>query len=187
MSVPVLGLSLSAALLGCSNPPACVDHGDCAAGEGCLGGSCEAVECVSSESCDLRSFCDLNSYTCRDGCEEDADCVAGELCDTEVHQCAPYGCRDTQLDCYYNEVCVQSSGWCELDPDPHCKPCTSDAVCGEGNCFQFDTAAQTYCLLYCDSNEDCPRGYECADAAGDGTLYCTAWCPTYDELGYLPW
>jgi hypothetical protein len=180
-----LGVGLFASA-GCSKEFTCYDHGDCAEGEGCVEEVCQAVECVSSATCELSTYCDLRSYTCKNGCETDDDCVAGQECNGS-NQCVAYGCRDTQLDCYYNEVCNLNTGTCDLSQDAHCKPCSSSLNCGAGECFSFDTAADTYCLLECEADLDCPRGYTCAQATEAPQLYCTAWCPTYDDLGLLPW
>ena len=164
----------------------CLDNGNCSEGQACVAEVCMDVECLSSSECGLQQFCNTAKYTCDAGCEINADCMAGETC--EEGSCEVYGCRDTQLDCFIGEVCNVSTGICEQSPGQHCEPCGGQS-CGTGaECFTFETdAVSGYCLVECSGDEECPRGYSCSDPTGAGTgqTYCSAWCPVYDELGYL--
>jgi len=167
---------------------ACVDNGNCAEGQACVAEVCLDVECLSSSECGLQQYCDtVDSYSCLSGCEMDADCMAGETCNEGT--CEVYGCRDTQLDCFIGEVCNSATGICEQDPGAHCAECTTNDACGsDGACFTFETKAIVgYCLVECSVDDECPRGYNCSDPTGTGTgqNYCSAWCPLYDEMGYL--
>lgn len=188
-----MSIWLLLSVLSCSSSIECVDHAGCPDGNACIAEVCTPVQCLSSTECALREFCD-GQYNCAPGCEKDTDCIAGEVCNVEANSCEAYGCRDTQLDCYYNEFCNTRNGQCELSDEAHCKPCTglSTSECGDGgDCWSFVDAKGntdgTYCLVECESDADCPRGYSCYDVSGQGHVRCGGSCSLYEEFGYLPW
>lgn len=181
----LVGLGLGA-LASCSKAPQCVDNGQCGDMQACIEEECVQVECLASAQCGLEQFCDVQrDYTCKSGCEHNTDCQAGFDCNPDSHQCEAYGCRSTDLDCGYGEVCDESSGECKRAQGDHCKTCSDPyfgSGCNKGTCYLFDEESfASYCVVDCNpSQEDaCPRGYECVDVLGDGASYgCFAWCPS---------
>jgi hypothetical protein len=164
----------------------CVDAGQCGDMQACIESRCTDVECLSSIDCGLEEYCntEANAYTCASGCISDSDCPAGKACDTDANPCETYECRSTDLDCSWGEFCNPSSGECERASGDHCSTCDPYDFFGNGgcsdsaSCFTFDYYATTgYCLEACQTEDDCPRGYECGDVTGLGDLYCFAWCP----------
>ena len=176
----------------------CVDNADCTDGEACLLNVCEPVQCLSSESCAIREFCDTDTYVCRAGCEADEDCQAGESCNVGTNTCEVYGCRDTNLDCAIGEVCSPVSGQCQYAHNGHCDTCEPDLLWGDVNgscqdrdafCLTFD-GEDFFCFQECTPGaNDCPRGYVCdgtQDFDGDGRIdyTCGAYCPTLYANGW---
>lgn len=185
-------LLLVLSLVACKKEPAaeCIDHGGCPAGNACIEGACEPVQCLTSSDCNLHEFCDARSFACRAGCSDDGDCYAGETCDTATKECVEYACRSTDLDCEIGEFCVD--GECEKDDAPHCQACDpyDSRSCPQGSdCWVFDSQTlDAYCLVRCErdgGNDQCPRGFECTDVTGMGDFACSAWCPTLVENGWL--
>lgn len=173
-------------LSGCNRAPECVDNGQCGRGQACVANECVDVECVNSSACSLEQYCDLTTYACKDGCELDEDCRAGEICGTQSRQCESYGCRSTELDCALGEVCT-ASGTCQRASGAHCQACYDPyfgSGCGSNaTCYAFDEAGiESYCIVNCTSNDQCPRGYECFDVTGYGDKGCFSWCPTTNQL-----
>ena len=187
----------------------CENTSQCSDGQACIEETCEDVECLNSSDCDIQHFC-TDKYTCLGGCEADGDCRAGEICDTDVHQCTGYSCRDTELDCEYGEYCDTTTGECYEDashctecPDGSCdgggacetlggELCKSDKDCeGHETCEYYagfgSICSADYCFFECnpDDEEPCPRGYHCLDFYGDGSFTgCYADCGILSELGY---
>lgn len=160
----------------------CVDDGNCDDGQACVEATCVDVECLTSEDCDIGNFCHLKTHTCKPGCHEDSDCLAGEQCNQGANQCEQAGCRSTELDCHAGEVCDPVSGQCsdvgvcEQDchvyNSPNCGPglclasttgtCRVNSDCDAGEtCDQFLTSSVT-----CSRIEDCPDGTEECDWLG---------------------
>ena len=122
---------LTASLLGScgrgrSGEP-CYETADCPAEEGelkaCVSGQCEGVDCLSSSDCPMGSICSVDSFDfeCQEGCNSDADCLAGSTC--QEGQCADYGCRSTVLDCDLGEFCNETTGECETAEGAYCSAC----------------------------------------------------------------
>jgi len=178
-------LALLLAFAGCKQHGSsgdCVDDGDCAEGQACVNKACQVVDCVSTADCGIEQYCAKADHTCVDGCEGDEDCPAGDSCDVGAHSCVPYGCRETQLDCDYGEVCNQDTHVCEKAQGPYCKTCDpfSAGGCGQhGTCYVIDYYYDAYCFVDCNpdlGSDACPRGYECQDATGLGDNVCFADC-----------
>ena len=218
-AIPALGLVLL--LSACTKKAAPLAEGECATAEDCADGlqcidaACVQVDCTTSAECPFNSYCDVQAYTCVDGCREDADCLAGFACDDVANTCVETGCRDTQLDCAYGELCDEATGECVEDTRAHCQTCdalsTNPNQCDGGDCFYWggeacNSAADCdpgyeceqvpglgkichadYCLVTCNpSVEDaCPRGFECGDVTGMGDNYCYADCNYMTQNGYL--
>ncbi|MCO4745298.1 MAG: hypothetical protein KC912_10965 [Proteobacteria bacterium] len=209
----IVFLFMSLGLAGCGTQAGCSDNGDCGDLEVCVRanpsrpGVCADVDCVTSEHCDLGSYCAAPNYECTPGCDGDSDCRAGQTCNAATHACEAYGCRDTDLDCNYGEFCVD--GTCIADTAPHCEPgCSSDAECGAGgqclgwssngqSCIGFPgecgAGADCYCtdesctvtecfdnrcLVGCAVATDCPRGYDCRPDLGN---VCLGDCDYLDQ------
>ena len=97
--------------LGGGGAPECVDNGECGELQACIEQSCEDVECVTSDTCEIGRFCDTERYVCRDGCASDEDCLAGQECAGSTCQDKP--CRNSELDCTAGETCNPNTGGCE--------------------------------------------------------------------------
>ncbi len=187
MSPVVYAISLLLMLASCGrNEEECVDFGDCDDLEICDLGTCVSVECVLSQDCGIDEYCDQTGFTCEAGCESNEDCIAGENCSEDTHECSPYGCRSTALDCAVGQECDLVTGTCY--DSPSCEPCTgADSMeCGAGACVDFDleNVGGDHCLMPClvvGDPEECPRGLECRDLSGVGDLYCYADCPALQE------
>jgi hypothetical protein len=179
----------------------CRDASDCTveAGElaACLDGQCQAVECLGTEDCPLGTWCPVedDNYACIEGCQTSTDCQAGFSCSAEG-QCEVYGCRNSNLDCWIGEVCNQDSGECEQGDPLHCSECVQDQwlwddqgtldTCddvfqghdgcgGVGSaCLSYQTGGASHCLVPCQDQDECPRGYTCQDV--DWTFNTEAIC-----------
>jgi hypothetical protein len=144
---------------------ACTYNDECGSGEACVGGGCTEVECIASTDCGIQQYCSSKRFECKDGCESDDDCIAGEQCDTDSHECKEYGCRDTQLDCPLGEFCDTTTGICYQDDQDNCKTCEwlqSETCAGGGICAIWELTEDN-----CSRDSDCDDGLVC----GDFTLY----------------
>ena len=171
---------LTVVLSGCGTQSGCVDNAGCADLQVCARpsadrpGVCTNVECVTNEQCALGNFCNEAGYFCEPGCTSDLDCRAGETCDTTTNTCNAYGCRDTNLDCGYGEFC--ENGSCVENGRPFCEPCLTNFDCGPGGLCVSD-GVTTHCFETCNSQADCPRGYQCGEfVIDDPGTYCGADC-----------
>ena len=153
-------------------------------------GACELAGCQSDAECPLaRTYCDLPSATCVEGCNDAADCAAFELC--ENNQCKAQGCRGKESSCNNGEFCCGkelytdastcpapvADGQCFLAEDPFCRTCEDDDDCsniaefGQGSfCYEItredpETGEEInfgkFCSVGCRTNDDCPRGIRC--------------------------
>jgi hypothetical protein len=138
--------------------PPCGSNIDCEPGQACSeDNECVDASCLSSADCGINQFC--SRYQCKEGCVENGDCVAGETCNGDTHQCEVYGCRDTHLDCALGEYCDTSTGECYLSDEGHCASCEDEGSCGTGgDCTGFDAGTE------CMEDEDCPDGQTCDGA-----------------------
>ncbi|MBM4282803.1 MAG: hypothetical protein FJ137_19315 [Deltaproteobacteria bacterium] len=165
----------------------------CPAGTECRAdGACERAGCQSDAECPLpRTYCDVGSAGCVDGCNDADDCAAFELC--EGNRCVAQGCRGKNASCENGQFCCGTElyatgdcvdragaavddGLCFLAPDPFCRACESDDDCADIDAFGFASFcfelqrqdesgnAQTlgkFCSTGCRDNDDCPRGLRC--------------------------
>jgi hypothetical protein len=162
----------------------------CPAGTECdAAGVCQRAGCQSDAECPLvRTYCDLPTATCVDGCNSVDDCGAFELC--EAGQCRPQGCRGKDLSCDLGEWCCGreayadartcpapvADGQCFVAPDPWCRRCNDNADCADiaqspyaggrpSFCYELTNSQQQslgkFCSVGCGSNADCPRGLQC--------------------------
>jgi hypothetical protein len=165
----------------------------CPAGTECRAdGACERAGCQSDAECPLpRTYCDVASATCVDGCNDADDCGAFEQC--EGNRCVAEGCRGKNASCDNGQFCcgtelyatgacrdrqddVVTDGACFLAPEPFCRRCEDDGDCADIDAFGFASFcfelqrqdeggnAQTigkFCSTGCRNNDDCPRGVRC--------------------------
>lgn len=170
----------------CQARPPCLENSDCAAGEICNGDAPSGGSCISAQTCGSSLHCDLGSYcdstlqsdgsrigTCKPGCKSAGDCILGQVCEGRV--CVAGGtatdCTKCALDpnpeptyCDYGEVCNQD-GACVNHPSRAslCNSCTPDTGCGSPNLvclLDQDNANANYCGPKCETDLDCPSGYE---------------------------
>ncbi len=157
-------LVIAALLMSCETSPGgfdCTSNADCLEGHACIGGACEAADCLARNDCPYGSYCDIQNYQCAEGCRVDEDCHSGERC--ENRQCVDGGCTDTQVDCAFGEFCDLESGVCYDGGDLYCQECDADLECGgsENYCLQQD--AGSFCGVACYTVDDCPQGYDCVE------------------------
>jgi hypothetical protein len=182
----------------------CFDSGDCndeAADvvdiEACIDGECEDVDCLSSADCVVGQYCDLEDgdYACREGCQEDRDCFAGQSCQDGT--CQTYGCRSTILDCDFNEICDTDSGQCMPASGLQCTGCDpsgnyrdtqgttntcDDTIGGNQLCGGDGTVCagdqfEAICWTACDAPgepDQCPAGFSCGFASWEPGIGCAA-------------
>ncbi len=179
--------SMLAALVVAVGLSACGDGvkaGECTSNADCEGiavctdeGTCDEVECLTSNDCDIFQYCD-GENDCQDGCDEDADCLAGFSCDTDTHECEEYGCRSTQLDCEYGQYCDQVTGTCYDDDRDLCSTCDifSGGGCAGGDCYVSSVSEQTCDIDF--NGADCGVGQDCAifDVDSSATCWSDAEC-----------
>lgn len=169
---------LAACSSGAPETLGCVDSADCVGVALCNASSeCETVECLGSEQCPLDSFCDESTHACAPGCQTDDDCLSGFAC-SDAATCEPSACADSQLDCYFGEVCNVDVGICEPD-DALCSSCSGAdyTTCTEdigGRCRRFESGQ--HCLPPCSpftESAKTPRGFQCTDFddSADGEAY----------------
>lgn len=175
-----MGLVLSLVGTGCQDPPECDKSTPCEFGEVCKQGVCEPIGCATSAQCTMESFC--ADGVCTPGCAEDGDCYPGDFCNVEAGQCESAGCTDTRLDCGYKEFCNDFSGDCYDAGGYFCKECNDELDCGgNGNrCTGYG-----FCGVSCESNDDCPSGFNCfpfVDFNGNVVDYqCFTYCWLYED------
>lgn len=171
------------ALFGCPEPVGvgneCAEERPCGWGETCQNGFCRSGRCATSAQCPIESYCEGD--TCVPGCRADTDCGPGTRCDLAESACVETACQDTQVDCAFGEYCDTTTGSCYDAGEQFCRPCETDATCGEGNvCYA------NYCGVDCNDRE-CPAGFDCLplyDTFGNvRTFQCITYCWMFlDEL-----
>lgn len=159
-------------LLACKPGTPCEQDADCTLGEMCFDRVCTEVVCVSSADCAVGDHCTAER-TCEAGCESSSDCFPGDSCIDQV--CTPGECSDTVTDCGWREQCNEGS--CEDAGEEHCAVCSDDTPCADGSvCWSG------FCGVRCDSREDCPGGFDCADVTPGSvqTKVCVSACWLYE-------
>lgn len=190
----LVALALPLALLtGCpsNDDSGCKADTDCAEGQVCNDGTCEAdtTGCTADTDCAAGQVC--NNGTCEadtSGCTADTDCADGEVCNNGTCETAATSCT-SDADCSDTEIC--DNGTCVSTL------CTSDADCaGEqwktkcdtttGACVEcFTTADCTdadypYCnngngyCVQCQGNSDCSDPMYPACDTTEGWCGCSA-------------
>ena len=152
-------------------------------------GACGLQGCQTDSDCPLvRTYCDVSTGECREGCNDPSDCGAFELCEDSV--CVAQGCRGKEQSCNLGEWCCGketfsdaatcptgvADGNCFVSPEPWCRPCNDNNDCADIQLFGFTSycfelnreddqgnsvSLGKYCSVGCESNADCPRGLQC--------------------------
>lgn len=180
----LLALFAALSLSACNNdkPAECSQNTPCGAFASCVDGQCVAKSCGTSTDCGMQSFCDAGE--CQPGCQSGEDCYPDEVCDPNTATCAAAACRSTTLDCGFGEFCDPAAGDCYEASGYYCSDCRDDDDCGgNGNlCFGFGSNGN-FCGVTCDSQLDCPSGYDCVPATdGNGNVVsnqCITYCWLY--------
>ena len=168
------------ACLGQRSAPECSEDVACEFGSVCVEGTCSVVACSTSAQCDMEQFC--SDGRCADGCAEAEDCYPGDTCDVDLAVCESAACEDTRRDCGFKEFCNAVSGECYEAGGYYCQPCNDDFDCGgNGNyCTGYG-----YCGVTCESDADCPSGFNCypfSDINGNVQFYqCFTYCQLYEN------
>lgn len=174
--LPLAALLLGAACTSLPSAKTCESNGECASNEACQDGACVEVQCRTSEHCAIKHYC-TDKGVCEPGCGSDADCFAGQTCDLDTNTCERRGCRDTQLDCEYNQFCDQTTGECVESGLDVCSSCDPDtATCGGGGaCFPSEEQGE------CSGSFTCPSGQGCFIAEYDDRRTCEDWLGFPDD------
>lgn len=180
----LLALFAALSLAACNNdkPAECSQNAPCGAFASCVDGQCVAKSCGTSTDCGMQSFCEAGE--CQPGCQSGDDCYPDEVCDPSTATCAAAACRDTSLDCGFKEFCDPAAGDCYEASGYYCSDCRNDEDCGgNGNiCLNFGAPGQ-FCGVTCDTNVDCPSGFECLPVSdGNGNIIsnqCLTYCWLY--------
>ena len=91
---------------------------------------------------------------------------------------------DTSLDCGFKEFCDPAAGDCYEASGYYCSECRDEDDCGgNGNlCLNFGANGR-FCGVTCDTNIDCPSGFECIPVSdGSGNIIskqCLTYCWLY--------
>lgn len=132
--------------------------GACGGGQVCVDNRCQPLP--ASCPCPKESYCDLASNTCRAGCVEDGQCLAGRFCDTAKRSCKVGCSMDSQ--CGAGNICDGTQQMCR----PGCR---MDGQCTGGK--RCDSKSAT-CLLPCTMNDNCPLDQFC----DRGSMLCRPGC-----------
>jgi Cys-rich repeat protein len=118
-------------------PTACGSTGGTGTG-GASGGCTSDADCMAGEVCDTAT-----TMCTKGGCKSNADCEADETCDTATGFCYFAGCL-TDSDCLPGETCDTASGKCTGMPtmEPSCHQCACVDLLSMGGCANLCDSAQ---------------------------------------------
>src|SRR5690606_16076401 len=154
----------------------CSNNSECAAGCFCnADGVCEEAgfctfdeDCADGYVCDDRSSCVPEGT--EDGCQEDAECPTGNVCNEEAGVCEPTGTCDAEGTCPDGQTCDTERDTCVPEPPITCQgevTCDAEApVCPSGS----TPAIQDGCYTgVCLPKAECPDGapFACSDLDDD--------------------
>jgi hypothetical protein len=130
----------------------------------------ECVECLEDADCfgpGGTAFCDLQTHTCVQGCQDNGDCGWNMVCDTTQD---PAIC----VQCYSGDtsVCDDMNLVCD-DTQKICVECVQDADCQDavlGHCLPDENiCVECYEDAHCAANETCDLdSYTCLASTGRG-------------------
>jgi hypothetical protein len=121
----------------------CLFDSQCAKGQRCTAGKCEAkVTCSSVKDCkDAKNpTCDVDAHECV-RCVLDTDCGKNEYCSDQ--HCLPFVPCVNTLDCPSDKVCNRTLG--------RCVGCVTGADCGDAGSKCVDST----CVASCASDKEC--------------------------------
>jgi len=117
------------------------------------------------------------------GCQSDADCAEGEICDIPTGQCesAPPAECTSDDDCAEGEVCDVATGQCQAGPTM----CTANADCAQGEFCNVQTGdcvlnVNLFATVEFDHNAHM-EAFGCATCHHAGTMACDT-CHDRDEV-----
>jgi hypothetical protein len=169
----VLLMSLACTDGGIGDEP-CIDNSACDEGQACVAEECVAVDCLNSEACGIGQFCDPRNYVCRDGCEGDSDCLAGQECNSQTLECVDSACRSSELDCQVGQKCDEVTGQC-FEVNGLCEQRCDGTVAGNGGC-----GGSQSCEIFIQNFEACKNNNDCSGAESCDEFY-VSYCTTQSE------
>gem|GEM_PF-800959 len=112
-----------------ADPSHCGSCEPCGNGEVCDAGRCTTIDDCTMTPCPGLSYCDLQSMKCLPGCINDDQCVGGQICNLDSHDCE---CGANVSECFSDSDCPTDA--CYLIPflGGQCGECSSDADCQFG-------------------------------------------------------
>jgi len=147
----------------CDHPPVadgttCDDGDICTEDDMCTAGVCDGTDiagcCETDADCDAGQTCDTATNQCESACEIDADCDDDNLCTTD--DCTVDGCTNTPVTCGAGEKCNPATGNCEEIE------CTTNADCDDGASCTVDTCQlSTGACKYLYNDDACDDGQYC--------------------------
>lgn len=164
-------------------PLTCSNDSDCSFIEACVMNSCrliciDNVDCGTGFSCECGSICDLK--TClptdiNDECTSNSGCPAQSFC--QNGQCVPDDayCFDN-AQCLNGEICDLAQNRCVDDPNMSSGQCQSNVDCPGG----YECDGDGNCVRLpsggprCVFEQDCPTGYFCDISNRCISLYANA-------------
>ncbi len=166
-------------------PEGCQNDSDCDAPKVCHADASEngtcANACTSDADCTTLIGpgleCNMDTFRCvhKTSCQNDSDCYAGEVCNTDNMGglCSQPCTDDTFCDSLYSGlVCDTASGHCQW---PTASSCTDDSFCTNGEVCHTAVDGGT-CWRTCTSDDDCFYRF------GDDRLMCAdGYCQTNEH------
>lgn len=152
----------------------CSEEKACPFGSSCVDGSCQEQSCATSDQCPIEQYC-ASDHKCVAGCEADVDCKFGDHCVEGA--CEKKGCTNARTDCSFGQFCGVS-GECYDAAGYYCMACEDDFACGGSG--SGNVCYGGYCAVSCETDRDCPNGYDClpfTDINGNIISYqCYTYC-----------
>jgi hypothetical protein len=167
----------------------CRLNDECPLGAFCVQGWCkkaeEVVFCLKNQDCPESQRCDPVNLVCVPdfGCNVNAECAQGEICDLASRRCTPACTPETEkVICGAGRVCDSFGRCVECFEDRHCgvglhcnleimrcqgeNSCVTSRDCLPGQVCNPQTFQCTASPPPCVSNADCPSGRVCNTKTG---------------------
>jgi hypothetical protein len=149
---------------GTNGPCACTTTSECATGQVCQDGSCEAASSVCTYSSDCGGSEVCANGECLNACSQSAPCNDGFTCTDGV--CEPNASTST---CSSNADCQESA--------PYCVAGTCSLACtADSNCPSGDYCDQGACVLDTRPSPDCTGNSDCLSNQVCESGYCLYSC-----------